>query len=292
MATLHPARCHGLAELGAIAPGFHADLVAARRSRRFRAARRDRRRRGSPRATVPRCRSRRPPSPAGCATRCRSRRSPGAPRPRRRRHGARARDRDRARPAGHRRRAGAAALRDGAIVADPARDLAKLAVVERHHATGRVGAGLVRGFGLRARRVRVDGRARRAQLVVVGVDDASMAACVERLARARRRHRGRRRRRGTRRARAAGRRPALGGAGRGGRRAAGRAPRCCAEQGVGDRRAVHDALLPRALGHPRPQADRPRARRRRRRPRRSARGLAQALGQAEAVAPSGNGRRR
>ena len=27
MATLHPARCHGLAELGAIAPGFHADMA-------------------------------------------------------------------------------------------------------------------------------------------------------------------------------------------------------------------------------------------------------------------------
>ena len=27
MATLHPARCHGLADLGAIAPGYRADLV-------------------------------------------------------------------------------------------------------------------------------------------------------------------------------------------------------------------------------------------------------------------------
>ena len=74
------------------------------------------------------------------------------------------------------------AVRDGRVVADPARDLAKLAVIERHHATGRVGVGLVRGFGLRsgafASTVAHDAH----NIVVVGVDDASMAACVERLA--------------------------------------------------------------------------------------------------------------
>ena len=68
------------------------------------------------------------------------------------------------------------------MVADPARDLAKLAVVERHHATGRVGAGLVRGFGLQrgafASTVAHDAH----NIVVVGADDESMAACVERLA--------------------------------------------------------------------------------------------------------------
>ena len=70
----------------------------------------------------------------------------------------------------------------GRVVADPARDLAKLAVVERHHATGRVGAGLVRGFGLQrgafASTVAHDAH----NIVVVGADDASMPACVERLA--------------------------------------------------------------------------------------------------------------
>src|SRR6185503_16229928 len=66
------------------------------------------------------------------------------------------------------------------VVADPARDLAKIAVVERHHATGRVGLGLVRGFGLRegafASTVAHDAH----NLVVVGVDDADMALCAER----------------------------------------------------------------------------------------------------------------
>jgi adenine deaminase len=42
-----------------------------------------------------------------------------------------------------------APLRDGEIVADPARDLLKLVVIERHHASGRVGLGLVKGLGLR-----------------------------------------------------------------------------------------------------------------------------------------------
>jgi adenine deaminase len=42
-----------------------------------------------------------------------------------------------------------APLRNGEIVADPARDLLKLVVIERHHASGRVGRGLVKGLGLR-----------------------------------------------------------------------------------------------------------------------------------------------
>ena len=54
--------------------------------------------------------------------------------------------------------------------------------MERHHATGRIGAGLVRGFGLRrgafASTVAHDAH----NIVVVGIDDASMRACVERLA--------------------------------------------------------------------------------------------------------------
>jgi adenine deaminase len=75
----------------------------------------------------------------------------------------------------------AAAVRDGRVVPDPGRDLATLAVIERHHATGRVGVGLVRGFGLRtgafASTVAHDAH----NIVVVGVDDASMRACAERL---------------------------------------------------------------------------------------------------------------
>lgn len=74
-------------------------------------------------------------------------------------------------------------LREGGLaLADPGRDLAKLAVVERHHATGRIGLGFVRGFGLTrgafASTVAHDAH----NVIVCGVDDADMAACVDRLA--------------------------------------------------------------------------------------------------------------
>ena len=39
--------------------------------------------------------------------------------------------------------------RDGRSVADSSRDLASIAVIERHRGTGRIGLGFVRGFGLR-----------------------------------------------------------------------------------------------------------------------------------------------
>jgi adenine deaminase len=69
----------------------------------------------------------------------------------------------------------------GRLEADPGRDLAKIAVVERHHATGRVGVGFVTGTRLHegafASTVAHDAH----NIVVVGMDDRSMAACVERL---------------------------------------------------------------------------------------------------------------
>jgi adenine deaminase len=73
-------------------------------------------------------------------------------------------------------------VRDGRVVADPARDLAKIAVLERHHATGRIGKGLVTGFGLRAGAFASTVAHDAHNLVVVGVDDADMALCVARLA--------------------------------------------------------------------------------------------------------------
>ena len=66
------------------------------------------------------------------------------------------------------------------VVADPARDLAKIAVIERHHATGRVGLGLVRGFGLTAGAFASTVAHDAHNLVVVGVDDGDMALCAAR----------------------------------------------------------------------------------------------------------------
>ncbi len=69
----------------------------------------------------------------------------------------------------------------GLAEADPGRDLAKIAVIERHLGTGRVGLGFVRGFGLRrgalASTVAHDAH----NIVVVGVDDGDMARAVQRL---------------------------------------------------------------------------------------------------------------
>jgi adenine deaminase len=70
---------------------------------------------------------------------------------------------------------------DGFAVADPERDLAKIAVVERHLATGRVGLGFVGGSGLRrgalASTVAHDAH----NVVVLGVSDDDMLAAVERV---------------------------------------------------------------------------------------------------------------
>jgi adenine deaminase len=174
MATWNPARYHGLRRLGAIAPGQQADLVLLDDLERF-----------EPRLVLKRGREPEYPSIAV---------------PEWVRHTVRVAPVDagsfRLRADGPLVRAirvvpgqlltGEEVLqapaRDGWLEADPARDLAKIAVVERHHATGRIGVGLVRGFGLRrgafASTVAHDAH----NIVVVGTADADMTACVRRLA--------------------------------------------------------------------------------------------------------------
>ncbi|HST18990.1 MAG TPA: adenine deaminase [Gaiellaceae bacterium] len=72
--------------------------------------------------------------------------------------------------------------RAGEAMADPARDLAKIAVVERHLGTGRAGLGFVRGFGLERGALASSVAHDAHNVVVVGMNDASMAAAVRRLA--------------------------------------------------------------------------------------------------------------
>jgi adenine deaminase len=74
------------------------------------------------------------------------------------------------------------ARRDGQAVADPDRDLAKIAVVERHRGTGRVGLGFVSGFGLGKGALASTHAHDAHNVVVVGVDDRDMAVAVNRLA--------------------------------------------------------------------------------------------------------------
>jgi adenine deaminase len=169
MASLHGARAHGLLDRGAIAPGYVADLVLLEDLESF--------------AVAAVLKDGRPPDFSGAAP-------PVA-----------LRDTMHALPvsfaiAGEPKRVrvieiqpgqlitGAGAetplLRGGEVVADPARDLAKIAVIERHHATGRVGLGLVRGFGLRAGAFASTVAHDAHNLVVVGADDADMALCAAR----------------------------------------------------------------------------------------------------------------
>ncbi len=179
MATLNAARAHGLDGFGAIAPGFRADLVLLDDLERFepslvlaggRVAARD----GRAEPFVV------PATPAHVLGTVRSAPTSAADLALEADGPVRVielvpeqlitieRTVDPARANGH-------------VVSDPSRDLAKIAVIERHHATGRVGRGLVTGFGLRrgafASTVAHDAH----NVVAVGVADDDILACAARL---------------------------------------------------------------------------------------------------------------
>ncbi len=73
-------------------------------------------------------------------------------------------------------------LRNGEVVADPERDIAKIAIVERHLSTGNIGLGLVQGLGLKrgalASTVAHDSH----NLMVIGMDDISMMTALRAVA--------------------------------------------------------------------------------------------------------------
>jgi adenine deaminase len=69
----------------------------------------------------------------------------------------------------------------GKALADPDRDLLKIAVIERHLGTGRVGLGLVRGFGLKSGAIASTVAHDAHNLVVIGVKDDDMLRAVRRL---------------------------------------------------------------------------------------------------------------
>ena len=174
MATLHPAQYHGLRHLGAIAPGYQADILVLDDLESFR-----------PRLVLKRGKEpvygrvetpewvRRTVNLAPLADRAFSVKGPA-------RHirvisvdpgqlvtGSRLME---------------PTIRGGELVSDPSRDLVKIAVVERHHATGRVGIGFATNVGLKrgafASTVAHDAH----NVVVLGVSDADMLQCVRRLA--------------------------------------------------------------------------------------------------------------
>ncbi len=77
-----------------------------------------------------------------------------------------------------------ARIQDGRAVADPDRDLLKLAVIERHKATGNVGLGFVRGFGLKRGALASSVAHDSHNIVVVGTNDDDMLTAVREIEKA------------------------------------------------------------------------------------------------------------
>lgn len=70
---------------------------------------------------------------------------------------------------------------DGQLLADPQRDVCKLAVIERHQASGRIGLGFVRGFGLARGAIASSIGHDAHNLAVAGVSDADIFTAAVRL---------------------------------------------------------------------------------------------------------------
>lgn len=77
----------------------------------------------------------------------------------------------------------AVAIGDGQAFAEPARDILKLAVIERHLASGATGLGFVKGLGLRRGALASSVAHDHHNLVVAGADDVSMMTAARRVAR-------------------------------------------------------------------------------------------------------------
>ncbi|RIH89494.1 Adenine deaminase [Meiothermus luteus] len=72
-------------------------------------------------------------------------------------------------------------VRDGEVVADPTRDLAKLVCIERHGKNGRIGKGLVTAFGLQKGALACTVGHDHHNLMAVGVSDADIVRAARRL---------------------------------------------------------------------------------------------------------------
>lgn len=70
---------------------------------------------------------------------------------------------------------------NGHFVYDPAEDIAKIAVVERHHNTGNVAVALLKGYGIRSGAIALSIAHDSHNIIVVGVSDDDMAFAVQQL---------------------------------------------------------------------------------------------------------------
>jgi adenine deaminase len=71
---------------------------------------------------------------------------------------------------------------NGTLTADPSRDVLKMAVIERHHGTGRCGVGFIQGIGLPRGAIAGTVAHDHHNLVVIGADDESMMTAARAVA--------------------------------------------------------------------------------------------------------------
>jgi adenine deaminase len=69
-------------------------------------------------------------------------------------------------------------IHNGEVLADPSRDLLKMAVIERHRSSGNIGLGFIRGIGLTHGAIAGTVAHDHHNLVVIGCDDISMVAAA------------------------------------------------------------------------------------------------------------------
>jgi adenine deaminase len=70
---------------------------------------------------------------------------------------------------------------NGLLISDTANDILKLAVIERHHATGNIGLGLVNGFGLQAGALASSVAHDSHNIIVVGTTDEDMFCAAKKI---------------------------------------------------------------------------------------------------------------
>ncbi len=72
-------------------------------------------------------------------------------------------------------------IKDGAVVSDAKRDILKIAVVDRHKASGNIGIGFVKGIGLKKGAIASSIAHDSHNIISVGANDKDMAAAINRI---------------------------------------------------------------------------------------------------------------
>ena len=70
---------------------------------------------------------------------------------------------------------------DGDFIFDPAKDICKVAVIERHHETGKIGLGFLSGYGIKSGAVAISVAHDSHNIIVAGVSNEDMTFAVEKL---------------------------------------------------------------------------------------------------------------